>query len=104
MGAVVAKGDNAIRTFADCNTLSRNDCQHHLPLGKFSDIANGTRPTVECALLPLSGIGITAIDADLVAVCERATQPSGITQHSNSDCGKQYRQISWPRSRSATNC
>lgn len=83
--AVVAECHDALGTTGYRNTLRADVNQHGLAFAKFSLVAHRAVKTFNRSLLQLSCIGIKTVDADLVAIDERAAEPSGVSdrEHTN---------------------
>src|SRR5438874_2796647 len=83
VGAVIFKSDYSLGTASNHDALVADAHQHHLAFAQFALVAGWPAPALEFALLPLPGIGIAVIHADLVAVGKGPAEPAADPEQDN---------------------
>src|ERR1051325_7747344 len=88
VGAVIAEGDESVGTAPNRDASASNIGEEHLPFLQIGLLAHWRIPTIEFDRLPLSRVGETMVDADLVAIDQRRTHPAGGKQQQHADRGQ----------------
>ena len=102
MSAVVGKGEDALATAAHHDALAFNRSQQHLPIRQFGFVDDRIVKRLQGPLAKLAAAGVAMVHADLIAIDQRAAQPSRDKNAGNADDGKQDRKAAWTSERVAT--
>src|SRR5262249_20725857 len=80
-----AEGGNPVTATCNNYTLPVHPDKHHLSIRELTLVARRPFQALDLSLPKPSGIGIAAIDANLIVNYKRATEPSGNCQRYDSD-------------------
>src|SRR5690349_9928608 len=85
---VIAESYDVFRAAAYRDPRASDIGKHQLAFLEIGFAANRLVPASEFTLAEFAGVGVAAIDGDLVAVDERASEPTGDAEHHDAHGGK----------------